>query len=389
MLLENKTDRPFVQRVYRNLRVEGSVSNTVHANLHKIEAYACTPADTAESSFTDLVISRDGSSVRFGELDHVTIKGRVLVSKGPSVQFEQDIGEDLGVHLSTQDSAGVTVYTEKDYLHSHRDKRGILILAPNFIDPQGDVNFAPATSISRPGYTKIKPDRFGGLRNLHVKGSLIIDTFVCLDQSIVPPIGGWYFGDRQHEWYRPPNGVIVPEKQTEFGVARAGDLVISRGNASVLIRGDGSGFMTAGFVALFYLTVSYGGPVDVDSRGRCGNGAEVARKIVIRGAGVFNRVVVKIATNVNINSPTRKGSVRAKGSTDGTRCLRSRRTPGFDYDREYKMLKPKVLFHTWVAIYGSGIFDGTFALPKTGRKLDYVSKIKSNARFLEKQRSRS
>lgn len=281
MLLENKTDRPFVQRVYRNLRVEGSVSNTVHANLRKIEAYACTPADTAESSFTDLVISRDGSSVRFGELDHVTIKGRVLVSKGPSVQFDQDIGEDLGVHLSTQDSAGVTVYTEKDYLHSHRNKRGVLILAPNFIDPQGDVNFAPATSISRPGYTKIKPDRFGGLRNLHVKGSLIIDTFVCLDQSIVPPIGGWYFGDRQHEWYRPPNGVIVPEKQTEFGVARAGDLVISRGNASVLIRGDGSGFMTAGFVALFYLTVSYGGPVDVDSRGRCGNGAEVARKIVI------------------------------------------------------------------------------------------------------------
>ncbi|KAK2821873.1 hypothetical protein Q5P01_021938 [Channa striata] len=49
--------------------------------------------------------------------------------------------------------------------------------------------------------------------------------------------------------------------------------------------------------------------------------------------------------------------------------------PGFDYDREYKMLKPKVLFHTWAAIYGSGIFDGAFALPK----LDYVTKIKSNA----------
>ncbi|KAK2811289.1 hypothetical protein Q5P01_000249 [Channa striata] len=53
---------------------------------------------------------------------------------------------------------------------------------------------------------------------------------------------------------------------------------------------------------------------------------------------------------------------------------------------EYKMLKPKVLFHTWVAISGSGIFGGAFALPKAGRKLDYVSKIKSNARFLEKQR---
>ncbi|KAK2813244.1 hypothetical protein Q5P01_000873 [Channa striata] len=68
------------------------------------------------------------------------------------------------------------------------------------------------------------------------------------------------------------------------------------------------------------------------------------------------------------------------------RAFMRRQFPGFDYDREYKMLKPKVLFHTWVAIYGSGIFDGTFALPKTGRKLDYVSKIKSNARFLEKQR---
>ncbi|KAK2813243.1 hypothetical protein Q5P01_000872 [Channa striata] len=172
MLLENKTDRPFVQRVYRNLRVEGSVSNTVHANLRKIEAYACTPADTAESSFTDLVISRDGSSVRFGELDRVTIKGGV----------------------PCQGSV-------RSIRPGHRRGSGCSPLDPG---QRGDVNFAPATSISRPGYTKIKPDRFGGLRNLHVKGSLIIDTFVCLDQSIVPPIGGWYFGDRQHEWYRPP-----------------------------------------------------------------------------------------------------------------------------------------------------------------------------------------
>ncbi|KAK2813570.1 hypothetical protein Q5P01_000727 [Channa striata] len=161
MLLENKTDRPFVQRVYRNLRIEGSVSNTVHANLRKIEAYACTPADTAESSFTDLVISRDGSSVRFGELDHVTIKGRRPACQGRYAMSE---------------------------------------IAEN----------------------------------------------------------------------------------------------------------------TLGLV----------------------------------------------------------------------RAFMRRQFPGFDYDREYKMLKPKVLFHTWVAIYGSGIFDGTFALPK----LDYVTKIKSNARFLEKQR---
>ncbi|KAK2814376.1 hypothetical protein Q5P01_000565 [Channa striata] len=60
--------------------------------------------------------------------------------------------------------------------------------------------------------------------------------------------------------------------------------------------------------------------------------------------------------------------------------------PGFDYDREYKMLKPKVLFHTWVAIYGPYL-RRTLAT-QDGRKLDYVSKIKSNARFLEKQRSR-
>ncbi|KAK2815471.1 hypothetical protein Q5P01_025938 [Channa striata] len=108
-------------------------------------------------------------------------------------------------------------------------------------------------------------------------------------------------------------------------------------------------------------------------------------------------VVVKIATNVNINSPRERVACEQKGPQAVQRCrdrgehlgvgaaLLSSPIPA-DYDREYKMLKPKVLFHTWVAIYGSGIFDGTFALPKTGRKLDYVSKIKSNARFLEKQR---
>ncbi|KAK2814248.1 hypothetical protein Q5P01_000695 [Channa striata] len=145
---------------YRNLRVEGSVSNTAHANLRKIGR------TLARRRHRRILLYGPGDIQRriqrpLRELDHVTIKGRAPRSKGPSAQFDQDIGEDLGVHLSTQDSAGVTVYTEKDYLHSHRDKRGVLILAPNFIDPQGDANFAPATSISRPGYTKIKPDRFG------------------------------------------------------------------------------------------------------------------------------------------------------------------------------------------------------------------------------------
>ncbi|KAK2812084.1 hypothetical protein Q5P01_000083 [Channa striata] len=143
---------------YRNLRVGGSVSNTAHANLRKIGA-RLHAADT-ESSFTDLVISRDGSSARFGS--SITRPSRVAPRvKGSVRSIRPGHRRDLGVHLSTQDSAGVTVYTEKDYLHSHRDKRGVLILAPNFIDPQGDANFAPATSISRPGYTKIKPDRFG------------------------------------------------------------------------------------------------------------------------------------------------------------------------------------------------------------------------------------
>ncbi|KAK2814249.1 hypothetical protein Q5P01_000696 [Channa striata] len=54
------------------------------------------------------------------------------------------------------------------------------------------------------------------------------------------------------------------------------------------------------------------------------------------------------------------------------------------HDREYKMLKPKVLFHTWVAIYGP--YLRRTLVTQDGRKLDYVSKIKSNARFLEKQR---
>ncbi|KAK2812289.1 hypothetical protein Q5P01_000044 [Channa striata] len=172
-------------------------------------------ADTAESSFTDLVISRDGSSARSGarSRDHQGSRPRV---QGSACSIRPGHRRGSGCSPLTQDSAGVTVYTEKDYLHSHRDKRGVLILAPNFIDPQGDVNFAPATSISRPGYTKIKPDRFGGLRNLHVKGSLIIDTFVCLDQSIVPPLR-MVFRDRQHEWYRPPNGVIAPKSKLSLG----------------------------------------------------------------------------------------------------------------------------------------------------------------------------
>ncbi|KAK2821874.1 hypothetical protein Q5P01_021939 [Channa striata] len=186
-----------ITRVYRNLRVEGSVSNTVHANLRKI-GVRLHAADTAESSFTDL---------------------------GPSVQFDQDIGEDLGVHLSTQDSAGVTVYTEKDYLHSHRDKRGVLILAPNFIDPQGDANFAPATSISRPATPRSSPIDSGSAQS--TRQGLSDHRQVCLPgPKHRAPIGGWYFGtasrsgtDRQRR--------DRTEKQTEFGVARArrsGDL---------------------------------------------------------------------------------------------------------------------------------------------------------------------
>lgn len=52
--------------VYENVTIEGTLTSEIHPNLHKTQAYQCTPDDKMESSSTDLVISRDGTSVRFG-----------------------------------------------------------------------------------------------------------------------------------------------------------------------------------------------------------------------------------------------------------------------------------------------------------------------------------
>ncbi|KAK2813452.1 hypothetical protein Q5P01_000821 [Channa striata] len=184
MLLENKADRPFVQRVYRNLRVEGSVSNTVHANLRQDRACACA------GRHRRILLYGPGDIQRriqrpFGarSRDH---QGWRPACQGSVRSIRPGHGEDLGVHLSTQDSARCDSLRRRTTCTATEIK-GVLILAPNFADPQGGVNFAPATSISRRATPRSSPIDSGSAQST-VKGSLIIDTFVCLDQSIVPPL---------------------------------------------------------------------------------------------------------------------------------------------------------------------------------------------------------
>lgn len=176
--------------VYDNLKVDGSLTLVIHPNLHKRHAYQCTPDDKIESSNTDLVISRDSTSVRFGEYDNMRSKGRVVISDKASVAFNEDIGDGLGLLYDIKDNAGVVIVnTAKDDLGvgSH----GVLVLAPNFTLAQ-DKEYTPVLSMNRSGYTKITPDDNGGVCNIHVKSSMIINHCVHLDK--VDPLGGWFFG---------------------------------------------------------------------------------------------------------------------------------------------------------------------------------------------------
>lgn len=70
--ITNKTEDLPVSLIYkgvtigRHVTIEGSLTNKIHPNLHKTKAYQCTPDDKMESSSTDLVVSRDGTS--FGSM---------------------------------------------------------------------------------------------------------------------------------------------------------------------------------------------------------------------------------------------------------------------------------------------------------------------------------
>lgn len=58
----------------------------------------------------------------------------------------------------------------------------------------------------------------------------------------------------------------------------------------------------------------------------------------------------------------------------------------FRYDEnDYVLIHPKVVFHTWVAVYGVGVFDGSLTL-EDGKTFNYVKKVLKNAKRLNLQR---
>lgn len=147
----NNKEGSVVSELNENMKIEGSLTNVIHANLHKTQHYQCTPDDQMESSSTDVVISRDGTSVHFREYEHVTSKGRVLISRGVLAKFDEDIGEGLGLHYDTEANGALVVYTDKDdpAVSSH----GVLVLAPNFILAQEKEDTEDLT-MNRIGYNQ-------------------------------------------------------------------------------------------------------------------------------------------------------------------------------------------------------------------------------------------
>lgn len=156
----------------------------------------------------DVVTSRDGTSVCFGEYDHISSKGRVLISRGASVKFGKDIGDGLGLHYDIEANANMVVYTEKDDpgVSSH----SVLAVVFNFTLAQ-DKEDTPVLSMNRSGYTKIKPNDNGDIRNIHVKGSMIIDRYIRLNKCMAGSPGGWFFGQHSDEWFQPPKEMVIPE----------------------------------------------------------------------------------------------------------------------------------------------------------------------------------
>lgn len=264
----NNKEGSVVSDRYENMKIEGDFTNVIHPNLRRTQRYQSTPGDQKESSNTDVVISRDGTSVRFGDYEHVTSKGRVFISRGALAKFEQDIGEGLGLHYDTEANGALVVYTDKDdpAVSSH----GVLVLAPNFILAQEKEDTEDLT-MTRIGYTKIEPDVNGGIRDIHVKGSMIIDLYIRLNKCMSVYPGGWFFGEHSNEWFQPPKEMVIPEKQPDLAIVERADLVISRGDASVVLR-SGGGVVASGTVAVLLMPVSYG---------RSGDRHDIHTKIVV------------------------------------------------------------------------------------------------------------
>jgi hypothetical protein len=249
----NNKEGSVVSHLYENMKIEGDFTNVIHSSLRRTQRYQSTPDDQMESSKNDVVISRDGTSVRFGDYEHVTSKGRVLISRGTLAKFDKDIGEGLGLHYDTEANGALVVYTDKDdpAVSSH----GVLVMAPNFILAQ-EKEDPEELPMNRTGYIKIEPDVNGSIRNIHVKGSMIVDHYIRLNKCTSVYPGGWFFGKHSGEWFQPPKEMVIPEKQPDLAIVERADLVISRGDASVVLR-SGGGVVASGTVAVFLMPVSY------------------------------------------------------------------------------------------------------------------------------------
>lgn len=228
---------------YHNVRVKGDLKFVVHPNLSKPHVYSCTPSEDIVSAPTDIVVSRNQSSVRFGDLTYMTSKGDVRVSKtlnGSSPDFEKPVDKGLGVHYVIE-SNSVMVYVDNQAPSCK--SRGVRIVASNFMSP--DV-VAEGLGADRPkeehtnrdGYTQIEPDENGHIENIHVRGSMVVDYYVHLNKVNAPL--GWFSGKHSQRWYQPHGTAVTREIQEAMAMAKPDDMVISRGTASVLIDAYGN-----------------------------------------------------------------------------------------------------------------------------------------------------
>lgn len=239
----NFTQTTFTRGMYSRITLEGSLTTVLHSNLHKTHAYRCTPVEMTESSETDLVISKDGTSVRFGELTHMTHRGTVVMATVPSTDsihasrsmtnLKEAIGDGLGLcHVPS--IAGVNIYKKGNVSTGPMDD--ILVIAPNFT-PAAENTYHPLTRMrATPDMIEIGP---GG--NIHVKGSMVFTCMIDLDKTPPTPLHGWYCSLIPNAWFQAPITAQASDEQTRraMTIATSGDTVISRGYSSVLLRPNG------------------------------------------------------------------------------------------------------------------------------------------------------
>lgn len=258
--------------VFNNATIEnGSIIYSIFPNLVKSHPYPYTPSAQNVSAYTDLVVSRNNTSVRFGERYDYSIRGDVVTNRGtPSFNLQGDM---LGV-CYTEDGC-ITVYTSRD--DQTNEAAGITIIAPNFIDPQYDQEvFEYVLELSeedRIAYNavKITNRKYSGgeqrIDNVHVKGDIIVNYYVLLDHTVLDTTAEWFTHGATNvggssvsaTWFQPPTPMPVLscediQEQRNFcrDVVCTNDIVVSRGYSSVLIRENGD-VIAVGVVAVLLL----------------------------------------------------------------------------------------------------------------------------------------